>query len=97
MLGGQQHRGPAAGAFDEIASGGSRTPGGGSGGGELSREAGLDDIGRGGSGRAGLFDASDQDAGHDRTAGLLDTDADDSDDTEFDDDTDDGSDDTDVA
>jgi hypothetical protein len=98
MLGGQQHRGPAAGAFDEIASGGSNSPWGGSGGGELSREAGLDDIGRGGSGRAGLFDASEQDAGYDRTAGLLDTDADDSDDTDFDDDdTDGGSDDTNYA
>jgi uncharacterized protein len=97
MLGGQQHRGPAAGAFDEIASGGPNSPWGGSGGGELGREAGLDDIGRG-SGRAGLFDASEQDAGYDRTAGLLDTDAGDSDDTEFDDDdTDGGSDDSDHA
>jgi uncharacterized protein len=97
MLGGQQHHGPFAGAFDEIASGGSRAPWGGSGGGELGREAGLDDIGRGGQGRAGLFDASDQDAGHDRTAGLLDADADESEDTEFDDDADGDSDDTDVA
>src|SRR5262245_12219311 len=99
MLGGQQHRGPAAGAFDEIASGGSHSPwGGGSGGGELAREAGLDDIGRGGQGRSGLFDASDQDAGHDHTAGLVDPHADDSEeDAEYDDDTDDGSDDTDYA
>jgi hypothetical protein len=95
MLGGQQHRGPAAGAFDEIASGGSNSPWGGSGGGELGREAGLDDIGRGGSGRAGLFDSPDQ--SYDRTAGLIDTDADDSEDAEFDDDMDDGSDDTDRA
>ncbi|MFL4999070.1 MAG: DUF2076 domain-containing protein [Xanthobacteraceae bacterium] len=98
MLGGQQHHGPFAGAFDEIASGGSRAPWGGGGGGELGREAGLDDIGRGGQGRAGLFDSPEQDAGHDRTAGLVDTDADSEfQDAELDDDVDGGSDDTDYA
>jgi uncharacterized protein len=97
MLGGQQHHGPFAGAFDEIASGGSRTPLGG-GGGELARQAGLDDIGRGGQGRAGLFDSSEQDAGYDRTAGLVDPDAGDSEeDSEFDDDMDGSPDDTDYA
>jgi len=98
MLGGQQHHGPFAGAFDEIASGGSRAPWGGGGGGELGRQAGLDDIGRGGQGRAGLFDSPEQDAGHDRTAGLVDTDADSEfQDAELDDDMDGGSDDTDYA
>jgi hypothetical protein len=53
MLGGHQQQGPFAGAFDQI-SGGSR----GGGGGELGRQAGLDDIGRD-SNRAGLFDAAD--------------------------------------
>src|SRR5262245_3768373 len=97
MLGGQQHRGPAAGAFDEIAGGGGRTPwgGGGGGGGELAREAGLDDIGRGQS-RAGLLDSDTRDQDY-QSAGLFDP-ADDSgehDDAEYDDDG--GSDDTDTA
>jgi uncharacterized protein len=93
MLGGQQHQGPFAGAFDEIASGGSRTP---SGGGELAREAGLGDIGRGSS-RAGMFDSPDQ--GYDRTAGLMDTEAGDAEyeDSEFDDDMDGDDDDTNYA
>jgi hypothetical protein len=67
MLGGGQAR---AGAFDD----GSRTPWGGSErGGELSREAGLDDMGRGG--RQGMFDDQQSDAGYD-TAGLIGDDAD---------------------
>lgn len=70
--GGQQH-GPFAGAFDQIARGGDgeRNPwsGGDGGSGNLGRDAGLDDIGRGGrsgsgdaeGGRiAGLFGAGDQ-------------------------------------
>ncbi len=95
MLGGQQHRGPFAGAFDQIASGNTRSPSGG-GGGELGREAGLDDIGRG-SGRAGMFDSPDQ--GNDRTAGLLDSDTGEEgeyEDAEYDDDME-GGDDTDYA
>jgi hypothetical protein len=95
MLGGQQQHGPFAGAFDEIASGGSRTPWGGSEGGDLAREAGLQDIGRG-SERAGLF-GGDQDT--DRGAGLLDTAENDSgiEESDVDDDVDTGSDDTDYA
>jgi hypothetical protein len=81
MLGGQHNRGPLAGAMDELGSGGSRTPwGGGEGGGELARQAGLDDIGRG---RSGPF--GDEQGGHERTAGLYDTgegDADFADDTD---------------
>jgi hypothetical protein len=70
MLGGGQAK---AGAFDQA--GGSRTPWGGSErGGELSREAGLDDLGRGG-GRQGAFDDQQGDAGYD-TAGLYGDDAD---------------------
>jgi hypothetical protein len=69
MLGGGQHRGPMAGAMDELGSGGGRSPwGGGVGGGDLGRQAGLDDIGRS---RAGLF--GDEQDGYDRTAGLYDT------------------------
>ena len=97
MLGGAQQRpgGPFAGAFDQIASGGSHPPGGGSeGGGSLGREAGLDDIGRGGREHAGLFGSSDDHADDDH-GGSYDT-ADynaDGDDADFDD-GDDGSDDT---
>jgi len=59
-----------AGALDDAS--GSRAPWGGSErGGELSREAGVDDIGRGG-GRQGLFDHAEQDAGDDHYAGLSD-------------------------
>jgi hypothetical protein len=71
MLGGHQQRGPAAGALDEVASGGSRNPWGGrEGGGELAREAGLEDVGRGG--RSGLFDTAEHDRDDDRSAGLFD-------------------------
>jgi len=90
MLGGQQHRGPFAGAFDQIAGGG-----GGGGGGELGREAGLNDIGRDQS-RAGLLDTDSRDQDY-QSAGLVDA-ADDSgeyDEAEVDDDA--GSDDTDYA
>jgi hypothetical protein len=70
MLGGGHGKGPFAGAFDEIS--GSRSPWGGSGqGGDLAREAGLDDIGRG-HGRAGVFDSAENDAGYEHTAGLFD-------------------------
>jgi uncharacterized protein len=70
MLGGGHAK---AGAFDDAS--GSRTPWGGSErGGELSREAGLDDVGRGG-GRQGLFDDQQSGAGYD-TAGLYGDDAD---------------------
>jgi len=100
MLGGGQHRGPFAGAFDDIAAGGSRSPWGGTQAGsaqesDLARQAGVDDIGRG-QGRSGLFDAGDQ--GDDRT-GITDTADDDAglDDSDFDDDGDAGSDDTDYA
>ena len=48
MLGGQGGKGPFAGAFDQLSgqgsSGGERAPGGG--GGELSRDAGLGDVGQ---------------------------------------------------
>jgi uncharacterized protein len=72
MLGGGDQKGPFAGAFDEISGSGSRAPWGGSeSGGDLAREAGIDDMGRG-QGRAGLFDSPD-DAGDDHTAGLIDT------------------------
>jgi hypothetical protein len=95
MLGGGQHHGPFAGAFDEISGGGSRS--GGSDGGALGREAGLDDIGRGG-GRAGLFgDNQNQPDTDYRSAGLVDEgETDDAEDSDLDDDvdTDSGSDDT---
>ena len=85
MLGGGEHKGPLAGAMDELGGGGSRKPWGGSeGGGDLGRQAGLDDIG--GDRRAGMFDG-DQGGEYDRTAGLYDTAENDTDfdDTDFDD------------
>jgi uncharacterized protein len=92
MLGNQQHGGPFAGAFDQIASGGAGTPLGG--GGDLAREAGLNDMGRGDR-SAGLFDAGGQDQDYQRSAGLYDT-ADEAgyDDSDAGDDLDGGSDDT---
>jgi uncharacterized protein len=68
ILGGGQHRGAFAGTFDHLSSGAVGSPSGGSAGsGELSRQAGLDDIGRSPSGRdsgedtrAGLFGGGDQ-------------------------------------
>ena len=95
MLGGQQQHGPMAGAFDQIAGGGSRGNAG-EGGGDLGRQAGLDDIGRGG-GRSGLFGGGDEDRGSGRSAGLYDTaenDADYDGDAEYEDD---GGDNSDVA
>lgn len=68
MLGGAQQRGPFAGAFNEL-SGGSRM-GGSESGGALAREAGLDDIGRGGN-RTGLH-GGDDNTGDYRTTGLVD-------------------------
>lgn len=67
-MGGHQGGGPASKAFEGFG-GGDRTPWGGSGGGDLARQAGLDDIsgsgGRGGAGaesqRAGLFDNASND------------------------------------
>lgn len=69
MLGGQggHQKGPFAGAFDHLSSGGAAPGTSGQGSGELSRQAGLGDIGRsptGGEGEArhaGLFGGSDQD------------------------------------
>jgi uncharacterized protein len=64
MLGGHGGKGPFAGAFDHLSSGGGTTPGSGGGGsGELGRQAGLDDIGRSPGGgsegtRAGMLDSS---------------------------------------
>ena len=68
ILGGGQHHGAFAGTFDHLSSGAVGAPSGGSAGsGELSRQAGLDDIGRSPSGRdsgedtrAGLFGGGDQ-------------------------------------
>jgi hypothetical protein len=66
MLGGGQAK---AGAFDDVS--GSRSPWGGSErGGDLAREAGLDDMG---GGRHGLFDHAERDAGDERLAGFFDT------------------------
>ena len=66
-MAGHQGGGPASKAFEDFGGGGDRSPWGGSGGGDLARQAGLDDISgsRGGSGgagesrRAGLFDSND--------------------------------------
>jgi hypothetical protein len=90
MLGGQSGSGPFSGAFDQLAgrasSGGDRGPG--AGGGDLSREAGLDDIGRGR--RAGFGDvAQNEDAQNaDWTSDEEEDDGDFEDDGSFDDDTD---------
>jgi hypothetical protein len=87
MLGGAQHRGPFAGAFGELSGGGSR-PGGSESGGALAREAGLDDIGRGGN-RTGPS-GGDDNTGDYRTAGLVgDSDSDSGDDVDGDADSDD--------
>jgi uncharacterized protein len=96
MLGSHQQGGAFAGTFDEIASGGSRSPRGSAEGGNLGREAGLDDVGRGERG-AGLFDDGAGDPGYERTAGLSETGETDAeyDDPEFGDDV--GSDDSDYA
>ncbi len=94
MLGGQGH-GPFAGTFDQVNPGGRSPWGGSEPGGDLARQAGLDDIGRGQGRSAGLLDSDDRD---DRTAGLLDTAENEAgDDSDFDDEVDAGSDDTDNA
>jgi hypothetical protein len=67
MLGGYQHHGPFAGAFDEIASGGSRS--GGAENSELAREA-FDAGEQGDERTTGLYDPADE-------AELDDSDADD--------------------
>ncbi|HXW25712.1 MAG TPA: DUF2076 domain-containing protein [Xanthobacteraceae bacterium] len=84
MLGGHR-QGAFGGTFDQLSGG--RGEGGGQGSGELSRQAGLDDIGRsptaGGEaaqGRAGLFGGSDADHDeHDTDADDQDSDGDDGD------------------
>jgi hypothetical protein len=93
MLGGRAHHGPFAGAFDDIASGRSGSPWGGSERSELAREAGIDDIGR--DRHAGLLDRGNDDE-YTRTAGLVD-DGSEVEDAEYDDGTDADSDDTDYA
>jgi hypothetical protein len=98
MLGGGQHRGPFAGTFDHLSSGGVGGPsGGGAGSGELSRQAGLGDIGSSPSGgggeatHAGLFGGGDE---HEDDQYDDDHDSDDGDDGDYDDG---GSDDSDNA
>ena len=102
ILGGGQHRGPFAGTFDHLSSGAVGGPsGGGAGSGELSRQAGLDDIGRSPSGgggegtRAGLFGGGDQQ--EDDQYGDDDHDTDDGDDQDYGDDDSGGSDDSNYA
>lgn len=94
MLGSHQQGGAFAGTFDEIASGGSRSPRGDVEGSNLAREAGLDDVGRG-ERRADLFDDGAGDPGYERTAGPVETGEAEYDDSEFGDDV--GSDDSDYA
>jgi hypothetical protein len=88
MLGGHQGRGPFAGTFDHLSSGSAGSPwsGGQGSGGDLARQAGLDDIGRtpsGGGGseqtRAGLFGASDEQGDEHEDDGDDDQDQDDDD------------------
>jgi hypothetical protein len=83
-LGGHGAASPASGAFDSLTGRGEdRAPwGGNAAGGDLSRDAGLNDVG-GGSQRAGLFDQAQQDQDDDDDA-----DADEADDIGFDDDSD---------
>jgi hypothetical protein len=77
-LGGHQGGGAASGAFDSLTGRGGGTPwGGNAAGSDLSRDAGLNDIGRGGSQRAGLFDQAQQDQDADDDA-----DADEADDSD---------------
>ena len=99
ILGGGQHHGPFAGTFNQLGSGGAGSPSGG-GSGELSHQAGLDDIGRSPSGRdsnegtrSGLFGGGDQQ--EDDQNGDDDHDSDDGDDGDYGDDDSDGSDDSD--
>jgi uncharacterized protein len=103
VLGGQggHQRGPFAGTFNQLSGGAAGSPeSGGVGSGELSRQAGLDDIGHSPSGgrgaegnRAGLID----DQQSDDQYGDDDQDADDGDGDDYGDDDTGGSDDTDYA
>ena len=93
MLGSREQHGPFASAFGDISSG--KASGGG---GDLARQAGVDDVGRG---DRQAFDQQRDSGDYDRTAGVMD-DSDveetDYDDEDIDDeDIDDGSDDTDYA
>jgi uncharacterized protein len=108
MLGGQGGKGPFSGAFDQLSGGGQpaggRSPWDSGAGGELSRDAGLGDIGQGRrasfgdaaqSERAGVADVAQNEGAQDQTAQNAqaeyeedDDSADDSDDGSFDDDTD---------
>jgi uncharacterized protein len=103
VLGGQggHQRGPFAGTFNQLSSGTAGSPSsGGAGSGELSHQAGLDDIGRTSSGgggestRAGLFGGDEQ---HDDQYGDDDHDTDDGDEGDYGDDDTGGSDDSDDA
>jgi hypothetical protein len=94
MLGGGRQHGAFAGTFDQLGTGrGEASPwSGGQGSGDLSRQAGIDDIGRspsggdaGGQGRAGLFGGDDRD-GDDHDSDDQDTDGDDGDDSDVGDD-----------
>jgi hypothetical protein len=96
MLGGHG-QGPFAGTFNQLSGGSGASPGsGGQGSGDLARQAGIDDIGRGPAGggdaeqsRAGLFGASDEEGDdHDSDADDQDMDGDEGD---FGDDSDDSS------
>jgi uncharacterized protein len=101
-LGGGQHRGPFAGAFDHLSGGGAGgASGGGAGSGELSRQAGLGDIGHSPSGgggegtRSGLFGGGDEQ--QDDQYSDDDHDSDDGDGDDYGDDDTDGSDDSNYA
>jgi uncharacterized protein len=97
MLGGHGGQGPFAGTFGQLSGGGGGPGSGGAGSGDLSRRAGIEDIGRAPGGgaetnRAGLFGASD-DKGDDHDDQDNDGDDDDTDSDDGDND-DGGSDDT---
>jgi len=101
ILGGGQHRGPFAGTFNQLSSGAAGSPSsGGASSGELSHQAGLDDIGGMPSGggredtRAGLFGGDEQ---GDDQYGDDDHDTDDGDEGDYGDDDNGGSDDSDYA
>lgn len=102
ILGGQQQRSPFAGTFDHLSKGGvGAPPGGGAGSGDLSRQAGLQDIGHSPSGggeearHAGLFGGGDEH--EDDQYGDDDHDGDEGDDGDDGDDDMGGSDDSDYA
>jgi hypothetical protein len=85
MLGGQGGKGPFSGAFDQLAggesSGGGRSPGDSGAGGELSRDAGLGDIGQGR--RTGFADVAQNENAQDVDS---DSGEEEQDDSDFDDD-----------